>query len=325
MKKVKLLLIVLLCFLGFGLNGQTKRETNRQDKNDKLVLIDVQIVDSNDEPLPGATMLISNKKQGIVADVDGKVQAWVDKNVEIEFSYISMKPLKMKVTKPVRGKIVLEDDNYTFDELIITGYQTTTKRRSTGSLGTISAKQLKTAPSANMDMLMQGKIAGVNVKAVSGRPGESSKIRIRGTNTISGNAEPLWVIDGVPLQRDIPKISSSEIKSGDFNNIFANGISGINPNDIESVTVLKDASAAAIYGSRAAGGVIVVTTKHGKEGKMKVNYSANVSVVTSPSRTHNLMNSCEKLAWEQELWDEFSAERFSSGETYPVIDRKSVV
>ena len=150
-------------------------------------------------------------------------------------------------------------------------------------------------------MLLQGKVAGMDVKAVSGRPGESAKIRIRGTNTITGNAEPLWVVDGVPLQRDIPNIETNRIKAGDFNDIFSTGIAGINPSDIESITVLKDASAAAIYGSRAAGGVIVVTTKRGQEGKMRVNYSTNVSVATSPPHNANLMNSKEKLAWEQEL------------------------
>ena len=230
-----------------------------------------------------------------------------------------MKPLSMKVHKAIKGNIVLEEDMLILDQVIVTGYQRTTKRRSTGSLATLSVEELKTAPTANMDMLMQGKIAGVDVKSVSGRPGEASKIRIRGTNTISGNADPLWVVDGVPLQRDLPQISSSQIKSGDFNDIFSNGISGINPNDIESVTVLKDASAAAIYGSRAAGGVIVVTTKRGKEGKMQINYSANLSLVTSPARSNKLMNASEKLAWEQELWDEFSAKGFAEGGHYPVI------
>ena len=115
-------------------------------------------------------------------------------------------------------------------------------------------------------MLLQGKIAGVDVKAVSGRPGQTARIRIRGTNTITGNADPLWVVDGVPLQHDLPKIASSQLRAEDFSDIFSNGIAGINPNDIASVTVLKDASAAAIYGSRAAGGVIVVTTKRGQEG-----------------------------------------------------------
>lgn len=155
--------------------------------------------------------------------------------------------------------------------------------------------------------------------AKSGRPGESAKIRIRGTNTLTGDAEPLWVIDGVPLQRNIPSIEKGRIKAGDFNDIFANGIAGINPNDIENITILKDASAAAIYGSRAAGGVIVITTKRGKVGKMAVNYSANFSMVMKPQRDGDLMNSKQKLAWEQELWDEFSADGFTNGSYYPVV------
>ena len=155
--------------------------------------------------------------------------------------------------------------------------------------------------------------------AKSGRPGESAKIRIRGTNTLTGDAEPLWVIDGVPLQRNIPSIEKGRIKAGDFNDIFANGIAGINPNDIENITILKDASAAAIYGSRAAGGVIVITTKRGKIGKMAVNYSANFSMVMKPQRDGDLMNSKQKLAWEQELWDEFSADGFTNGTYYPVV------
>ena len=159
----------------------------------------------------------------------------------------------------------------------------------------------------------------MSIVAKSGRPGESAKIRIRGTNTLTGDAEPLWVIDGVPLQRNIPSIEKGRIKAGDFNDIFANGIAGINPNDIENITILKDASAAAIYGSRAAGGVIVITTKRGKVGKMAVNYSANFSMVMKPQRDGDLMNSKQKLAWEQELWDEFSADGFTNGSYYPVV------
>ena len=172
---------------------------------------------------------------------------------------------------------------------------------------------------ANLDILLQGKMAGVDVKAVSGRPGEAAKIRIRGTNTITGDADPLWVVDGVPLQNNLPDLSNRQVKAGDFSTIFSNGISGINPNDIESINVLKDASAAAIYGSRAAGGVIVVTTKRGKQGKLSINYSTNVSVVSSPPHNADLMNSREKLAWEQELWDEFSEPYFKAKKRYPVI------
>lgn len=286
---------------------------------DKVVNVDVTIVDSRGEPLPGATVKISGRKQGAAADADGHVKMLVKAGSTLEFRYVGMKSKSVKVTRNLTGRIELEDDSSVLDQVVVTGYQRTTKKRTTGSVAVLSAEDLKGAPTANLDMLMQGKIAGVDVKALSGRPGESAKVRIRGTNTITGNADPLWVVDGVPLQKDIPTISSSRIRAGDFNDIFTNGISGINPNDIESVTVLKDASAAAIYGSRAAGGVIVVTTKRGKEGKISVTYSGNVSIVTKPGRSANLMNSAEKLAFEQELWDEFSADKFAKGEKYPII------
>lgn len=309
---LRVFLLSCFCCMAIGVFAQ-------KPQGDATILVKVSIVDSDKNPLPGATVKVAGKAQGVIANENGEVSLWVNKDAQIEFSYVGMKPLVMRVTKPISGYITLEDVMSELDQVVITGYQRTTKRRTTGSLATLTAKDLKGAPTANLDMLMQGKIAGVDIKAVSGRPGESAKIRIRGTNTITGNAEPLWVVDGVPLQKDIPSIATNQIKAGDFNDIFTNGIAGINPNDIESVTVLKDASAAAIYGSRAAGGVIVVTTKRGKEGKMQINYSTNVSIVTSPPRNANLMNSKEKLAWEQELWNEFSAEKLANGDSYPVV------
>lgn len=308
----KACLFSCFCCIAVSLSAQSP-------KGAATILVKVIVVDADRNPLPGATVIVSGKAQGVVADDRGEVSLWVDRNTQIEFRYVGMKSLFMKVTKPVSGYITLEDEMSELDQVVVTGYQRTTKRRTTGSLATLTAKDLKGAPTANLDMLMQGKVAGMDVKAVSGRPGESAKIRIRGTNTITGNAEPLWVVDGVPLQRDIPSIETSRIKAGDFNDIYTSGIAGINPNDIESITVLKDASAAAIYGSRAAGGVIVVTTKRGREGKMQINYSTNVSIVTAPPHDANLMNSKEKLAWEQELWDEFSAKGFAEGGHYPVI------
>ena len=171
---------------------------------------------------------------------------------------------------------------------------------------------------------MQGELAGVQVSAISGQPGTQSRIRIRGTNNLSGSSDPLWVVDGVPLQDESPDLSSEELATGGFDNIFVNGIGNINPNDIESITVLKDAAASAIYGSRAANGVIVVTTKRGQAGRMKVNYSNNFTWSFRPQRDLSLMNSAEKLAWEQELWDEFSAEKYEKSLTdnsviFPVI------
>jgi len=309
MNRLLLLLLLLVCTAG-GMQAQNGEAT---------VKVEITVVDEHGETLPGASVKASDKKVGVVAGPDGKASLWVTRGKTVAVSYLGMKTRYIKISGPYSKTVALESDQSMIDQVVVNGYQKTTKRRITGSVATITEDQLKDNPLANIDQLLQGKIAGVDVKAVSGRPGESAKIRIRGTNTITGNAEPLWVVDGVPLQHDIPSISSSQIKAGDFNDIFASGIGNINPSDIESVTVLKDASATAIYGSRAAGGVIVVTTKRGKEGRMRINYSANFSLTTSPPRDANLMNSKEKLAWEQELWDEFSKAGYESGGAYPVI------
>ena len=309
--------LTLLCcnLAAAGLYAQTP-------DTQQMIPVRIVIVSADNTPLPGATVKVEGTPAAI-ADGQGLVHIQVRHNALLEIQYIGMKPYSMRVTRALTGHIMLTEESSELDQVVITGYSRTTKNRTTGSLKTLTAEDLKGAPTANLDMLLQGKIAGVDVKAVSGRPGQTARIRIRGTNTITGNADPLWVVDGVPLQHDLPKIASSQLRAEDFSDIFSNGIAGINPNDIASVTVLKDASAAAIYGSRAAGGVIVVTTKRGQEGKMQVNYSANVSVVTAPSRDAGLMNSRQKLAWEQALWDEFSAERYANRESnngvYPVI------
>ncbi len=316
MKQFKtLLLFVLISFPLQFLWGQKLKTPPHKG----MLPVEIQVVDTKHQPLSGAIVQVKGKQQGVMADLDGYVSLWVDKGNQIVISFLGMKEKKITVRKALRGEVVLKESVALLDQVVVTGYSTTSQRRSTGSLSIIKPKDLKTSPTANLDGLLQGKLTGVDVKALSGRPGETAKIRIRGTNTISGNADPLWVVDGVALQRDIPKISQAQVLSKDFSDIFTNGISGINPNDIESITVLKDASAAAIYGSRAAGGVIVVTTKRGKSGKIAVNYSTNMSVVTRPPRSISLMNSQEKLAWEQELWDEFSAKGFAEGKDYPII------
>ena len=283
------------------------------------VKIDVTIVDENGESLPGATVKASDKSMGVVSDVNGKVSLWASKGATLTISYVGMKTRKLKVTRPLSGDIALENATATIDQVVVTGYSQTDIRKSTGSVGILTEKDLKDQPLANVDMLMQGKLAGVNVQAVSGRPGESAKIRIRGTSTITGNNEPLWVVDGVPLQKNIPEMGSRLVRSGDFSTLYANGVAGIAPQNIESITVLKDAAAAAIYGSHAQAGVIVITTKKGKAGKLHIGYSGNMTIQTSPSRDNNLMNTEEKLAYEQSIWDEFSAEGFRNGTYFPRI------
>ena len=282
------------------------------------------VTDTEGEPLPGVSVMIPGTMTGVSTGIDGDYSITVDIGSVLRFSSIGFESRDIKVDK-ARYDIVLEEEAMMMDQVVVTGYSQVELRKSTGAVGVVSAEELKGSPLKTVDQLLQGKLAGVNVQMTSGRPGASASVRIRGTNTITGNAEPLWVIDGVPMQKNTPQLNMSQIQSGDFDNIFATGIGNINPNDIESITVLKDAAAAAIYGSQAANGVIVVTTKHGSAGKTSVSYMGSVTVQTKPARDANLMNSSEKLAWEQELWDEFSAEGYAdrmTGNTsarYPVI------
>ena len=288
-------------------------------QNGTQLKIEVTIVDENGEALPGATVKASDKTLGVVSDMNGKASLWAAKGSTLTISYVGMQTKTLKVTRPMSGDIALENEATSLDQVVVTGYSQTDIRKSTGSVGILTEKELKDQPLANVDMLMQGKLAGVNVQAVSGRPGESAKIRIRGTASITGNNEPLWVVDGVPLQKNIPTMGNMYIRSGDFSTLYANGVAGIAPQNIESITVLKDAAAAAIYGSQAQSGVIVITTKKGQAGTIHINYSGNVTVQTSPSRDANLMNSEEKLAYEQSIWDEFSAKGYANGTWYPRI------
>lgn len=299
-------------------------KVSSDDAVQKFKVIKGVVKDDRGEPLPGVTVLVKGTTIGVSTDANGNFALNMPEGYSIlQFSFIGMETKDVKLVED--QTVVNVDMKMTvgeLDEVIVsTGYTQTTQKRTTGSVAVVGREVFENRVPTSIDQLLQGQVAGVSIVAKSGRPGESAKIRIRGTNTLTGDAEPLWVVDGVPLQRDIPTIKTGQIKAGDFNDIFANGIAGINPNDIENITILKDASAAAIYGSRAAGGVIVVTTKRGKAGKMSVNYSANFSMVMKPQRDGNLMNSKEKLAWEQELWDEFSAEGYNSSDNvwYPVI------
>lgn len=281
------------------------------------------VKDSNDIPLAGVSVFVVGTKTGVVTGYEGDYKINVAKGKTLRFSFIGFETVDIKVDKS-RIDLQMKEEALTMETVVVTGYSSVELRKSTGAVAVIGSDKLKDNPLKSVDQLLQGQLAGVDVKLTSGRPGAASKVRIRGTNTITGDAEPLWVIDGVPLQKNVPNMNTSQIKSGDFDNIFATGIGSLNPNDIESITVLKDASAAAIYGSQAANGVIVVTTKHGSAGKAHVSYMGSVSVQTKPSRSPDLMNSTEKLAWEQELWDEFSAAGFQATQNgtsthYPVV------
>ena len=307
------LLSVLFVAVPAAANAQTPQIT-----------VSGKITDSSGEPLAGVSVMIPGTMIGVGSGLEGDYSITVDLGSTLRFSCIGFESKDIKATK-THFDVVLEEETMMMDQVVVTGYSQVELRKSTGAVAVIDAEELQGSPLKTVDQLLQGKLAGVNVQMTSGRHAAAASVRIRGTNTITGNAEPLWVIDGVPMQKNTPQMNLSQIQSGDFDNIFATGIGNINPNDIESITVLKDAAAAAIYGSQAANGVIVVTTKRGNAGKTSVSYMGSVTVQTKPARDANLMDSREKLAWEQELWDEFSAagyQDYISGNTsahYPVI------
>ena len=200
------------------------------------VMVKGIVTDESGEPLVGVSVRYKEVPQvGVTTDMDGKFSIKeIDEGKTLVFSYVGMKNIEHLIKGGTNFiKIIMVPEASELDQVVITGYTQTTFKKMTGSVGVITADQLKDQPQPTIDALMQGKIAGVAVSAISGQPGSTQKIRIRGTNTITGDGEPLWVIDGVPMQAntsDMP--SSSEIKSGQFDDLFMNGVAGINPSDI---------------------------------------------------------------------------------------------
>lgn len=308
-------IFLLFCTLQFTAAAQSMRFSGR-------------VTDTDGAPVIGAGLVcIEKNTAGTTTDLDGNFSITLPAGAKtVKFLSVGMKELVYQLipgrTENVR--IIMEWENTELDQVVVTGYAQTSVKRITGSVAVLNSEKFEAKAISSVDALMQGEVAGVSIKSLSGQPGTQAKITIRGSNNITGSSAPLWVVDGVPLQSESPVLSSEQLATGGFDNIFVNGIGNINPNDIESITILKDAAAAAIYGSRAANGVIVVTTKKGEAGKMRISYNNTFSWSFKPERSLNLMNSSEKLSWEDELWNEFSAAKYAASLTdntviYPVV------
>ncbi|HTE08674.1 MAG TPA: SusC/RagA family TonB-linked outer membrane protein, partial [Flavitalea sp.] len=186
-------------------------------------------------------------------------------------------------------------------DVIVTGFQRIDKKQFTGAAVKLGMDQIKTEGVLDISRMLEGRAAGVAVQNVSGTFGAAPKIRIRGATSITGDNKPLWVVDGVVLE-DIINISNDQLASGDPNTLLGSSVAGLNPSDIESFDILKDASATALYGARAMNGVIVITTRKGKAGSLRVNYSGNFSVQLKPSYSnYNVMNSADQMSVYAEL------------------------
>lgn len=221
------------------------------------------VIDESGEPIIGASIQIKGTGQGTVTDVDGNFTLHVPENANtLIVSYVGMQTQEVPVNQNVN--IILKSDTELLSEVVVVGYGTQRKKELTGSVTSVKSEEITKVASNSFTNALQGKIPGVQISQISGAPGAGSSVRIRGIGTTGGN-DPLYVIDGMPIGGGNMAISGSGDNIG--------GLSIINPNDIESVEVLKDAAAAAIYGARAANGVILITTKRGSEGLAKVNYN----------------------------------------------------
>jgi len=230
-------------------------------------------VTSNGIPLPSANVVVKGTTGGTSTDIDGKFTLNVTEDAKtLVVSYLGFSSKEVTITSG-EMKISLVEEKNTLEEVVINvGYGTQKKSVVTGAISKVSAKDLEKVPTGRIEQALQGRTSGVSIAANSGQPGTESTVRVRGITTFGGGNDPLWVIDGILAN--------------------SGGIGALNQSDIESIEVLKDATSAAIYGTQAARGVIMVTTKKGKKGKINVNYNMSVGV-SSPAKTLKLLNATE--------------------------------
>ncbi|WP_339882684.1 TonB-dependent receptor [Polaribacter vadi] len=253
-----LLLFALLC-LSLGTNAQT-------------ITVSGTITDSEDKlPIPGVSILVQGTQKGQSSDFDGKFTITVKVGDILLFSAIGMESKGLKVKGPTMD-VELKPSTESLDEIVVIGYGTQKKKELTGAVGQIKAAQMEQVITADLTQALQGQIAGVSVTANSGEPGEGAGILIRGVSSLTGSNDPLFVVDGVPQS----------------------GNPGLNPNEIETIDVLKDAASASIYGTRAAGGVILITTKKGKVGELSVDFNMTSGIQTI-TREISLLNTREQI------------------------------
>lgn len=278
-----------------------------QDNADRGLLRG-QVVDENDDPLCGVTVRVKGHRSvGTTTDSDGyfSLPTKDGKSEVLVFSYVGKKGTERKVSGRANTKIIMYDMANDIDEVVVTGYQELDRRKSTAAITSLKMDDILTPDMTTIDQALEGKVPDLMYTQNSGTVGSTARLRVRGTSTLIGNREPLWVLDGFILE-DPVAVSADQLNDPDYVNYVGNAISGINPQDIERIDVLKDAAATALYGTRAANGVIVVTTKHGKEGPPSVKFSTQMKFSKRPRYTDsniNLMNSQERVQFGKDLCD----------------------
>lgn len=246
-----------------------------------------QVLDSGGSPMPGVTVVIKNTNQGTITDVNGNYTlSNVPGQATLLFSFVGMKSREMEVAGRNVVNVTLEEETVGLEEIVAVGYGSQRRKDLTGSIARVKGEDMIQASTGSFDQMLQGKVAGVQISQTSGAPGGNVNVLVRGVSSITGGNQPLYVVDGFPVGTGGGGSDMSNFGGGNFtsegmarntqNRI--NPLSSINPSDIESIEILKDASATAIYGSRGANGVIIITTKRGATGKSQINVDVSYGV-----------------------------------------------
>lgn len=275
--------ILLFCFLGLA------SFTSAQN-----IEITGTITDKEGQTLPGVNVIIQGTTTGTVSDMDGKYAINVPSEATVlDFSYIGFKLKSETVGSRRVINVTMESDIKSLSEFVVVGYGVEQRTLLTGSVSELAQDELKNIPVATIDNIMQGQVAGVQIAQNSGTPGAETSVRIRGISSIGGSGQPLYVIDGIP-------VTTGDYSQLSFSGQGVNALSDLNPNDIESITVLKDAAAASIYGARASNGVVVITTKRGAAEKTQINFDAYYGV-QQPWRKLEMLNARDWMLYRNDL------------------------
>ena len=311
--------ILEVCLKGTGLHFSIEEKTIviRKENPSEQHAVEKKVVkglvtDEKGVPLPGVTVLLKGTTMGVTTDVKGKFSILISDTTKTElvFRFVGMKTLTLKYQdRPKKGEwtIQMEEDLVAMDEVVVvsTGYGDVDRRRLTSAVTSLKMDDIMVAGLNSVDQMLEGRIPGMIFMQNSGQVGATPKVRIRGNSTVIGNREPLWVVDGI-VQSDPVNVDPAQLNDLDFVNLLGNAIAGLNPEDIERIDVLKDAAATAIYGTRAANGVIVITTKKGKMGPPTVSYAFTGTFTRRPHYTDDaiyMMNSKQRVEASRELFD----------------------
>src|SRR5690606_9735403 len=258
------------------------------------------VLDDKGAPLSNASVIVVGTSHATMTDREGKFQIQASVGNTLEVRHVGFKTARITISNLNNIRIALSPEEASIEEVqvVATGYQNLDRKLFTGAATKVNAKDAERSGVPDITRMLEGQVAGVSIQNVSGTFGAAPKVRVRGATSLSGDNKPLWVVDGIILE-DVVNISNEALSTGDANTLIGSSVAGLNPDDIESFTILKDAAATALYGARAMNGVIVVNTKRGRNtgGQPGFNYSSTYTTYLKPTYSQfDIMNSAEQMS-----------------------------